>query len=177
MTTSETDSPKTIITCDEDDVTRMILGKYSASAGFEVVAEATDGIELERLVTALQPDAVLIRHELTGIPGATIASELMNQPGAPRVILVSPDPDATRLAKHIGAFGAINPTDPETATEMIEALREKMESGEKREPGDRRVGADRRIEQDWSKVFSQRRSGSDRRQTDRRNDLDQGSGS
>lgn len=158
----------TIVICEDDDVVMTILTRCAADAGFDVIAEAHNAPELLAVVDGRPPDVVMVRHELPGTLGSEAAAELLSRPNAPVIVIASPDPGAAHLARSIGAAGAVDPLDSEAVVEFLVDLVEQVISGERRTGQERRVGADRRIEQDWSKVFSERRSGDDRRATDRR---------
>lgn len=162
------ETPVTMILCEDDDLARSIVRHASGEAGLQIIAEASSGPELTSLVSRDHPDAVLIRHELAMESGADVARGMLASADAPRIVLLSPDPAAEHLAQSIGAFGAATPYDTESMVEILSSLRDQILTGNRREGSERRAGQDRRVEQDWSKVFAERRGDSDRRRQDRR---------
>lgn len=168
MSEASGDEKHTALVCDDDDLARAVLRQSAAAAGFEVVDEALNVPEALALVRLHRPDLVLIRHELPGILGAEATRELRALEDPPEVVLVSPDPQAMHLALSVGAFGAVSPEDPDAVIEVLESLLDQVETGERRTGTERRSGTDRREEQDWSKVFSQRRGDDERRKSVRR---------
>lgn len=172
-TTSNSERVTTVL-CEDDDLARSIVRHAAAEAGLEIIAEASSGPELMALIDRDPPDTVLIRHELSKEVGSDTVRQVLASASPPRVLLLSPDPAAARLAESLGAIGAATPYDTAEMVDALERLRDQVLTGDRREGSDRRVGQDRRVEQDWSKVFAERRASEDRRGTDRRDQASPG---
>lgn len=74
-------------------------------SGFDVVGEAGDGAEAERLSAAEQPDVVLLDIQLPGADGFEVARRLLALAEPPVIVLVSTR-DAADYGPRIGASGA-----------------------------------------------------------------------
>ena len=80
--------PSVLIVDDHEsfrDLARLLL----SSEGFEVVGEAHDGASALEAARRLHPDLVLLDVQLPDSDGVAIAHSLVQEYGAPQVVLVS----------------------------------------------------------------------------------------
>jgi CheY-like chemotaxis protein len=157
-----------MLICDDDELERSVLKQAAAEAGFEVVDTARHAVELLQLVEIHQPDAAIVRNEVYGVGGLEVTEDLSRLEPRVEVILVTTDVSLEPLGLAAGAFAVVLRRDTEMLESALGALSEWLGGGERRKGGDRRSGLERREYQDWAKVFSERRSGDDRRQKPRR---------
>lgn len=97
-----------LIIADDHPVVRAGLqGMLASQPDFEVVGEATNGVEAVALTAALHPDVVLMDLRMTGMDGvAAIAQIRKQQPTIPVLVLTTYDSDADILrAIEAGATG------------------------------------------------------------------------
>jgi DNA-binding NtrC family response regulator len=158
---------KRILVCDGDELELAALKRAASDSGYEVVDTAGNAVELLRLAEVHNPVAALVRNELPGMLGLEVIGELVGSVPKVEVVLVTTDSSLASTALSEGAFAVVLRGELDvleaTLTELAEWL-----GGERRKGGERRSGVERRQEQDWSKVFSERRDGEDRRKGPRR---------
>ena len=155
-------------------VYRLVLGisdaqlsSYTASAidnhsRFEIVATEYNAVLTQTAAGQTQPDVILLSDHSPGIRGSALLGELASIASNPLVILTISGDD-------LDIEGEIKPTYA-IADHDFEGLRVALDStaallDNPHEQPERRGGDDRRVEQDWSKVFAERRV-SVRRDTD-----------
>lgn len=159
----------TTVVCDSDRWQAQALAQLLEEHGFEVLGTAENAVEAINLTAGSNANAVVITHEHLGLSGLEATPDLRALPQAPEVVLLSIEGEGTDAARAAGAFAVVARGDLEHLELVIDDLAHLLRTGERRgERGDRRTGADRRVTQDWSKVFTERRSGDDRRKGDRR---------
>ncbi|NJK43250.1 MAG: response regulator transcription factor [Pleurocapsa sp. SU_196_0] len=114
-----------IIIVDDHPLFRIGLGYALKSLGFEVVGEASDGIEGVRRVTELKPDAVLLDAKMPRMDGLEACREIIRVLPRTRVIMLTTfnEPALIQAAKDAGAAGFVN---KETEAERLAELLRKM---------------------------------------------------
>ncbi len=161
--------PLEAIICDPDAWSLRGIKPLVAAAGFTVVGEVGNAIEVIRLSELLHPALVVLSLELGGISGLEAIRDLRAIGGGdsgtepPEVILVALDDSARAAAKEAGAFELAVKGHGDLLERLLAEVAELIETGERRKAYDRRSGDERREKQDWSKVTQERRDGTDRR--------------
>lgn len=87
--------PVTVVIVDDHDGFRAAARALLEAAGFEVVAEASDGESARRCVARLRPRLVLLDVVLPGADGFAVCADLVADEPAPIVVLTSTRPAAT----------------------------------------------------------------------------------
>jgi DNA-binding NarL/FixJ family response regulator len=162
--------PKRALICDGDDLLRRTLGELVAEVGFEVVGEAANVIQALQQLAGSRATLVVLTIESLVLNPMEIIAELRQGENPPEVIVVSPDEAARAHALAVGAFDLTVHGDARALMEAAAAVAGQLSTGERRTRPERRSGQERRQRQDWSKVISQRRSGDERRVTQRRDE-------
>ncbi|SEF85174.1 DNA-binding response regulator, NarL/FixJ family, contains REC and HTH domains [Thermomonospora echinospora] len=119
-----------ILLVDDQHLVRMGLRMLCESApDLEVVGEAADGRDVQRLVTELQPDVVLMDLRMPGVDGITATRRIMQARPASRVVALTTfgDDDHLYPALAAGAFGFLVKDSP--PEELLAAIR-KAAAGE-----------------------------------------------
>jgi len=155
-----------VVVCDGDELARRALAQAAVDHQCVVVAEATMAVEAVQFCQVFEADAVLLGNELQGLSGLDVVEEL--EAAGVRVILVSNDDEALERAREVGAFFAVERGDLDMIDRALAAIGDEHAANDRRSGLDRRRGTDRREHDDWSKVVHERRTGSDRRQVERR---------
>ncbi|MEV0414977.1 response regulator transcription factor [Streptomyces sp. NPDC050448] len=102
------DAAITLLICDDHPVVRDGLrGMFASAEGFEVLAEASDGVEGVELAERLDPDVVLMDLRMPGGGGVAAIAELTRRGLRSRVlVLTTYDTDSDTLpAIEAGATG------------------------------------------------------------------------
>jgi DNA-binding NarL/FixJ family response regulator len=103
----------TVLIIDDDPGFRAALTELLAERGYRLVGQAGSVSEGAALVAALAPEAVVCDVHLPTATGSPLARQLATGADAPKVLLISSDPDA--VAKHssddCGAVGFVLKTD------------------------------------------------------------------
>ena len=86
--------PGVILLIDDDPVFRGLARRVLTASGLEVGGEAASVTEARALASQAPFAAAMIDVGLPDGSGIALASELAALPGAPRLVLVSSDPDA-----------------------------------------------------------------------------------
>jgi DNA-binding NarL/FixJ family response regulator len=93
-----------------------------AGGGFDVVAEAEDGVTALRLVQELRPEIVLLDVHLPDLDGFEVAARLRELDPAPEVVLTSSRDDYAPLVEGSAARSFIR-KDELSAEALASALR------------------------------------------------------
>jgi two-component system, NarL family, nitrate/nitrite response regulator NarL len=114
-----------IIIVDDHPLFRVGLSYALRSLGFDVIAEASDGIEGVRRVTELKPDAVLLDAKMPRMDGLEACREITRALPQTRVVMLTTfsEPALIQAAKDAGASGFVN---KETEAERLAELLERM---------------------------------------------------
>jgi len=79
----------TVLIVDDHQACRSSARALLEADGFDVVGEATDGVEAVESVAALRPEVVLLDIQLPGEGGLAIAERLAAVSNPPAVVLIS----------------------------------------------------------------------------------------
>ena len=79
----------TVVIVDDHAAFRTSARALLEADGFNVIGEATDGLEALRAVAALNPNIVLLDIQLPGLDGLAVAEQLASVPGPPAIVLIS----------------------------------------------------------------------------------------
>ena len=79
---------------DDDPAFRALARRMISAIGLEVVGEVDGAAAAAESADALRPDGILVDVGLPDGSGIELARRLARRPWAPRVLLVSSDPDA-----------------------------------------------------------------------------------
>ena len=114
----------TVLLCDDSRALRMLTARQLADAGFEVVAEAGNGVEAVELYKAHAPDLVLLDLVMPHMEGRQALQEIVFHDAAARVVILS-SLGAQRDIEECLRLGAASylqkPIDPDA---MVRVLRE-----------------------------------------------------
>lgn len=160
------ETPYTMVVCDTDRATLSQLEWSAEAAGFEIVAECTNGPNALEVCRMVQPDVLVLAVEIPGVSTWDVLAELPHRSPETEVLLLSFDHEIRDEARHMGLFGGI--CRHNLGVDLDGALGRLADYLDRpgRASHDRRSGHDRRHHQDWLAVTSQRRSGNDRRRDD-----------
>jgi DNA-binding NarL/FixJ family response regulator len=103
-----------ILIADDHPLTRDALAALLASGGFEVVGEASDGLEALERARSLQPDLVLLDLTMPGVDGLSALPRLRSAcPGCEVVVLTASGTEENLLAAiRAGAAGYLLKSEP-----------------------------------------------------------------
>lgn len=125
--TSSDADPVRVALVDDDALVRaglkLILG---GDPTIEIVGEASDGDEVDRLVSASRPDIVMMDIRMPRVDGLTATTALLKRPDAPKVIVLTTfDADDLVLkALQLGAHGfLLKDTPPQRMVDAIHQVR------------------------------------------------------
>jgi DNA-binding NarL/FixJ family response regulator len=114
-----------LIIADDHPVVRAGLqGMLASQPDFEIVGEATTGVEVVALAVALHPDVVLMDLRMTEMDGVTATAQIRKQlPAIPVLVLTTYDSDVDILrAIEAGASGYVLKDTPRE--QLISAIRD-----------------------------------------------------
>jgi two-component system nitrate/nitrite response regulator NarL len=103
-----------ILLVDDHPLTRDGLAALLAGHGFDVVGQASDGLEAIDLARALQPDVVLLDLSMPGMGGLDALPRLRNEAPDCEVVVLTASGDEDNLLAAIrgGAAGYLLKTEP-----------------------------------------------------------------
>ncbi len=114
---------KRVLIADDVEFLRAILKDILSRAGFDVIAEAEDGVEALRLAKELKPDIVVLDIVMPGKNGLQVAGELRGYPL--KVVMCSTigSQDVIKEAMELGASAYIvKPLDEKKVLAALEGI-------------------------------------------------------
>ncbi len=109
-----------IVVCDDEPLARERLVRIVQESGYEVVAQATTGIEAIDAVNAYQPDVILLDIRMPEMDGVRCAAALNELNHPPAIIFVTAYDHYAIAAFKANAIGYL--LKPANKGELIEAL-------------------------------------------------------
>lgn len=101
-----TDAYRIILADDHVLLRRGLKGIIESKAGFEVVGEAGDGLELMELLRTITPDLVILDISMPNLRGIEAVSRIRNQHPEIRVLILTMHKDRSYLHQSIAAGAA-----------------------------------------------------------------------
>lgn len=94
-----------VLIADDEPIIRLDLKNMLESLGYEVVAEAGDGVSAVEAARTLKPDVAILDIKMPGMDGIDAANILNSEKIAPVVLLTAfSDMDLINRAKEAGVF-------------------------------------------------------------------------
>jgi response regulator NasT len=94
-----------VLIADDEPIIRLDLKNMLESLGYEVVAEAGDGVSAVEAARTLKPDVAILDIKMPGMDGIDAANILNSEKIAPVVLLTAfSDMDLIHRAKEAGVF-------------------------------------------------------------------------
>jgi response regulator NasT len=99
-------APTRILIAEDETIIRLDLRELLERSGFEVVAEARDGVEAVELARSVQPDIALLDVKMPRLDGIDAARAILDERPIPIVILTAYGQDElVARAVEAGVFG------------------------------------------------------------------------
>lgn len=119
-----------VLIADDDPIIRLDLRQMLESLGYEVAAEAEDGLVAVNLAKSESPDVCLFDVKMPNLDGIDAATQIAEAGIAPVVLLTAySDQELINRAKEAGVFGyLVKPFKPSDLTPAIEVARSRFES-------------------------------------------------
>ncbi|MGQ9488054.1 MAG: ANTAR domain-containing response regulator [Armatimonadota bacterium] len=94
-----------VLIADDEPIIRLDLKNMLESLGYEVIAEAGDGVSAVEAARTLKPDVAILDIKMPGMDGIDAANLLNSEKIAPAVLLTAfSDLDLINRAKEAGVF-------------------------------------------------------------------------
>ena len=124
-----------IILADDHTMFRRSLAQLLEREGFEIMAEASDGMETVALATKLDPDAVVCDMNMPHLNGVEVTREIARLGLRAKTVILTmfEDDVSVREALRAGATGYVLKT--QAPTDLVQALRELSEGNRYLSPG------------------------------------------
>src|SRR5439155_12120876 len=95
-----------VLIAEDETIIRLDLRTLLESAGFEVCAEARDGVEAVELAAAASPDVAILDVKMPRLDGLEAARRILDEHQLPIVLLTAyGDPEIVARAGKAGVFG------------------------------------------------------------------------
>lgn len=119
-----------VLIADDDPIIRLDLRQMLETLGYEVVAEAEDGLKAVALAMSEKPDACLLDVKMPALDGIDAAAQIAESGIAPVVLLTAySDQELIERAMAAGVFGyLVKPFKPSDLRPAIEVARSRFES-------------------------------------------------
>lgn len=113
-----------VLVADDHPIVRQAIAALLQDAGFEVVAEAADGIEAVRKALTAQPDVAILDLRMPGMDGIEAARQIHRLAPGTQTMLLSmyDDPAIAVEALRAGVHGYALKS--QTSVELVETVRE-----------------------------------------------------
>ena len=127
--------PIRVVLADDHALVRQALRTFLEREGFEVVAEASDGQEVMRVVPKLQPNIAIVDISMPLLNGLAATHELKRSSPRTKVVVVTQHDEDQYVVESIraGVRGYVLKT--QVATDLVEALRQVDRGGVYLSPG------------------------------------------
>lgn len=113
-----------VLLADDHSIFRQSLSMLLEQEGFEVVGEASGGLEAVLKAEALHPDVAVLDYGMPGMNGIDVARELQRSaPGTQTILLTTQEDNASAVeALQAGMHGYLYKS--QTAEELVSTVRE-----------------------------------------------------
>lgn len=141
MSKEETQRPTRLIIADDDPILRLDLHRLLCEAGYDVLAEASDGATAVRLARRLSPDVVLLDVKMPKLDGIEAARILNVEKIAPVVLLTAySHSDLVKQAVEAGVFSyLVKPFSEPSLIAALEVTRERWNLRQQRDRDHQRL--------------------------------------
>ncbi len=112
-----------LLLADDHRLLREGLRRSMSDAGFDVVGEASDGVEAIRLASELLPDVILMDVTMPNCDGVEACRQVIASGGRSRIVMLTMHADQEVLAEAIRAGAAGYLTKDCSTREIAEAVR------------------------------------------------------
>ncbi|MBL8068734.1 MAG: response regulator [Armatimonadetes bacterium] len=121
-----------VLIADDDPIIRLDLRQMLETLGYQVVAEAEDGLAAVSLTKSESPDVCLLDVKMPSLDGIDAAGQIAEEGLAPTVLLTAySDSELIERAKEAGVFGyLVKPFKPSDLGPAIEVARSRFESNQ-----------------------------------------------
>ncbi|MBV6459726.1 MAG: putative transcriptional regulatory protein pdtaR [Fimbriimonadaceae bacterium] len=119
-----------VLIADDDPIIRLDLRQMLENLGYEIIAEAGDGIEAVNLAEANKPDMCILDVKMPHQDGIDAAAKIADGGIAPVILLTAySDKELVERAKEAGVFGyLVKPFKPGDLPPAIEVARSRYEA-------------------------------------------------
>ncbi|WP_342455498.1 response regulator [Caloramator sp. Dgby_cultured_2] len=114
---------KTIVIVDDEPITRLDLNELLNESGFEVIGEASDGLDAVEICRKLRPDLVLMDVKMPLLDGIKASKIIITEELAKAVVLLTAysSSEFVERAKESGVMAyLVKPVDEKTLINTIE---------------------------------------------------------
>ncbi len=134
----------------------LLEREVDAHPRFEIANVAANAILTVDLAEKIQPDVILLSDLSPGTPGRQVLADLARvAPNA--LVIITTGGDPRHLEDRVEVVKAIGEYDVDALKRALDATAVFLDTPDHGDRPERRSQAERRIQQDWTKVFSERR--------------------
>jgi two-component system, NarL family, response regulator NreC len=114
----------TVMLADDHQIVRQGLRAIlNAVPEFQLVGEASDGLEAVRLAERLRPDVLVLDLSMPGLDGLEVARQVTKRPPRPRVVVLSMYSDEAYVHKALQAGATAYVLKDAGAEQLVQAIR------------------------------------------------------
>jgi two-component system CheB/CheR fusion protein len=95
-----------VVVIDDDHQANAALVRLLASAGFQVLGSAYDGLAGLKLIKDARPDAVIVDIEMPGMDGFELASRVRNEVDSPPHVIAISGCNQKSIGEKLNCFDA-----------------------------------------------------------------------
>jgi DNA-binding NarL/FixJ family response regulator len=118
----------TILLADDHHVVRLGLrALLEAEPGFEVIGEATDGLETSRMVETLKPEVLIVDLMMPGLNGLEVTRQVSQRTHQTRIIILSMHANEAYVLEALRNGASAYVLKDSRADDLVNAVREVME--------------------------------------------------
>ena len=115
-------SKRTALVCDDDTMTRTLVSRLLTDAGYEILAELDNAVDVVSVARMSKPDLIVLDLSLPGMSGVAAVPELRKASPISRVIICTAFDNMADEARIADVHAVVSKSELLSLADIIEGL-------------------------------------------------------